>query len=303
MADVTRFSSSGDLTLDRRFEWARASLDAGDAETAAALLAEVAEAAPHWPAAWFHLASAREAAGVEDAGAALARYLALEPGDPLGGRGVLGAGALSAAFVQTLYDDYAPRFEEHLVGRLGYDGPALIVSALRAARAPLAFGTALDLGCGTGLMGRALAGFCGRLDGVDLSAQMLRRAAAAGVYATLAQADMTSWLAARPAGEAGLVVAADSFIYVADLAPTFHAARRALQPDGLFAFTVQSHDGQAESVLGPDARYAVSRAGLERLAAAAGFAALTLEPASTRRDRGVPTPGHIAVLRPMEPSA
>ncbi len=65
------------------------------------------------------------------------------------------------AYVQTLFDQYAPRFESSLVDDLGYRGPALLFKAVlsvrAAARKPAFFKRAIDLGCGTGLAAAAFA--------------------------------------------------------------------------------------------------------------------------------------------------
>ena len=42
--------------------------------------------------------------------------------------------AMPSAYVQTLFDQYAPRFESALVGDLGYRGPALLFKAVLSAR-------------------------------------------------------------------------------------------------------------------------------------------------------------------------
>lgn len=55
-------------------------------------------------------------------------------------------------------------------------------------------GPLVDLGCGTGVMGRALAGrFSAPVLGVDTSASMLAEARETGAYADLAQADIAVW--------------------------------------------------------------------------------------------------------------
>src|SRR5690348_12808343 len=55
--------SSGDLILDRRFEWARESFAAGDADAVSELLGDVVRTAPRFAPAWVLLAEAREALG------------------------------------------------------------------------------------------------------------------------------------------------------------------------------------------------------------------------------------------------
>ena len=73
------------------------------------------------------------------------------------------------------------KFDHALVDTLGYRVPEFLAAAIARAR-PGRFGLALDLGCGTGLMGERLRPFCDRLEGFDISAEMLRKARAKGVY-------------------------------------------------------------------------------------------------------------------------
>ena len=308
MSGVAVFASSGSLLADRRYEYARAA--AADAEHAAAidLLQQALEHAPRWAPAWFALGEAHERLGAEaEAAQAFAEALACDPTDAQGAglrqallQG-LAAPVMSAAYVRTLFDQYAGRFDAHLTGALGYRGPQLLTAALRdvcEARGPaFHFDTVLDLGCGTGLMGKALAPNVGAMHGVDLSPAMLAQAAKTGHYASLEACDMLAWLQARPAAGADLVIAADALVYCGDLAPLFAAAARALdlQHGGLFAFTAQRHDG-AGFALGPDLRFAHAQAYLQDCARAAGLQVALLQAASTRRDAGCDVPGFVAVL-------
>ncbi|GJD50671.1 Trans-aconitate 2-methyltransferase [Methylobacterium crusticola] len=305
--------SSGDLLADRRYAWAEAALADGDAAACADLAEQVLERAPAFAPAWLLLGRAREAMAGEDPSAraraaeAFATVLALDPADPLGAglrlarMGRPGGGtAISPAYVRALFDGYAARFEHHLVEGLGYRGPALLREALvevaaSRGRAP-PFGRALDLGCGTGLVARALGGLVGPLAGVDLSPGMLAAARRTGLYARLVEGDLLAFLAAEPAGAADLVVAADVFIYLHDLAPVLGAAARALVPGGLFAFTLQAHEGEHGAVLGPDGRYAHGAGTVRAEAAAAGLSVARFAPAAIRRERGADVPGWLVVL-------
>jgi predicted TPR repeat methyltransferase len=302
---MTTSHSSGDLLADRRYAWAEAALADGDAAAAAELAEQALDLAPRYAPAWFLLGRARESLPGEAArqGAlnAYACALDIDPDDALGARlrvARLGAGdgseAIGPGYVRALFDAYAARFDRHLVGELGYRGPELVRAAL-AEVGPVRFRHVLDLGCGTGLMGRALAGACDHLAGCDLSPNMLARARATGLYAELAEADLGAFLAGRAPGAADLVVAADVLVYVADLAPVAAAAARALAPGGLLAFTLQAWDGPGVT-LGEDARYAHGEAHLRGAAAAAGLDVASLARASTRRDRGAAVPGWLAVL-------
>ena len=297
--------SSGDLLADRRYAWAEAALAEGDARAAADLAEQALELAPRYAPAWFLLGRARENLPGEAArhGAlnAYACALDIDPDDALGSRlrvarlgGGQAEGAIGPGYVRALFDAYAPRFERHLVEGLGYRGPALIRAALEAEARPLRFGRVLDVGCGTGLMARALAGCCDAVVGVDLSPGMLAEARRTGLYARLAEEDLTRFLAAEPEAAADLVVAADVLVYVADLAPVLAAAARALVPGGLLACTLQSHPGEGV-VLGDDARYAHGEAGLRAAVAAAAFSLLRLDAVSTRRDREAEVPGWLVI--------
>jgi predicted TPR repeat methyltransferase len=307
MPPVPSFRSSGDILADRRYEYARAAFDEGDLAAASDLARQALELAPRFAAAHALLGRAEAAsARPEAAVAALREALALEPDDALGVRldlARLGAIAPEAAitdgYVRALFDDYAPQFERHLVRNLSYRGPDLLADALRRAAVRrmrvYRFGAALDLGCGTGLMARALEGVAATVEGVDLSPRMLAKAAKTHLYKALHEGELVSFLRGRATGEADLVVAADVFVYMADLAAAFTEAHRVLERDGFFAFTVQGNDGEGV-VLGEDARYAHGEDYLRGLAARTGFATIIFERVSTREDRGKPVPGFLAVL-------
>jgi predicted TPR repeat methyltransferase len=202
--------------------------------------------------------------------------------------------------VHALFDGYAQSFDRHLVERLTYRAPAMIREALLRACAArerrFQFDRALDLGCGTGLMGRTLADDCATIEDVDLSPRMLAEAAKTQAYGVLREGALLPFLQEAPEGGADLIVAADVFVYLAALEPVFGAARRALRPDGLFAFTVQAHAGEGYA-LGEEARYSHGEPYLRGVAAELGFAVPFLEAASTRQDRGADVPGFVVVLR------
>ncbi len=293
--------------LDRRFQWAMGSLAAGDGQTAAELLADVVQQEPDFAPAWFELGKAHHilaqgAAAID----AFTRYLTLQPDDALGAGPMLvtlGARkpeqALALGYVRALFDDYAPRFDAHLTGALHYKGPEILVQALRrvchAHSRPFHFGRALDIGCGTGLMGRALFGVVDALHGVDLSPAMLTLAQQSGVYSTLGTGEATEFLTRQGDASLDLVIAADVLVYMGDLTPLFAGVARVLTPGGLFAFTVQHHNGRGFA-LGEDARFAHSAAYLRAMRHAAGLRTFLLEPASTRQDRGEDVPGLLAVF-------
>jgi predicted TPR repeat methyltransferase len=140
-----------------------------------------------------------------------------------------------------------------------------------------------------------LAGAFGSIEGVDLSPRMLERARRARLYTRLVEGDLVSFLAEEPDGSADLVIAADVFVYMAGLQDVFREAHRVLTRDGLFAFTVQAHDGEG-IVLGEDKRYAHGEAYIRALAAETSFQVAVVDGVSTREDRGIDVPGLLVVL-------
>jgi predicted TPR repeat methyltransferase len=294
--------AAGDLIAERRFAYAKAAAEEGDFGAAAELFEQALDLAPHWAAAWFALGEAREKLGdVEAAAQAFRETLVADPADAQGatarlaliGRGEA-PGALPQAYVARLFDDYAPRFDRHLTDNLGYRAPALIAEALSAVASGRRFASALDLGCGTGLMGAELRARVGRLAGVDLSAAMIAKARDRGIYDELIIGDAVALMRERP-NAFDLIVAADALVYLGDLAPLFAAVASALTSDGLFSFSVETCEGDGFK-LEPTMRFAHSRSYVETTAREVGLRPLLIRSASTRREAGADAPGLICVF-------
>ena len=170
-----------------------------------------------------------------------------------------------------------------MVGKLDYRAPQLLAKGLGGP-----FGDALDLGCGTGLMGVVLRPLCTRLEGWDISSEMLRAARAKGLYDALDKRDLSA-LAPVPPGY-DLITAADVFAYLGALERIVGWVAGALRPGGRFAFTVELHDGPEPQVLRESRRYAHAEAPLRALLETAGFR-VCMQRAVLRRDRGAPILG------------
>ena len=299
------FLTSGDLMADRRFEFARDLQLKGDLAAAADLLEQTIELAPNFTSAWFTLGEIRAQLGERDK--AIAAFRKSRESDPSDQHGAhlhlirLGDAQLSEmpkAYVQALFDQYAPRFEHVLIHDLGYRAPSLIFKAVVAARVaakkPALFKRAMDLGCGTGLAAAAFAKQVDQFIGIDLSPGMVKEARATGLYAELEVADMIEGLRSRSEASANLVVAADAFVYLPDLAPVLGEARRVLASGGVLAFTLETHDGSG-IVLGEGLRYAHSAEYVRDAMAQAGLKLLTLEQASPRIENNEPVRGLVVV--------
>ena len=190
-----------------------------------------------------------------------------------------------------------------LAEHLHYRGPALLLTAVRSALArsgrPLRFASLLDIGCGTGLAGAVFRPFTARLVGVDLSPAMIARAETKAIYDRLAVGNFAAFLADEIVSNAtyDLVVAADVFVYVNDLAPVLAAIARVLSPRGLVAFTVETHPGDGVALL-PTLRFAHGEIYLRGAVAAAGLQLVTLENATIRTEKALPVSGLVVIATP-----
>ncbi|MFL6803621.1 MAG: class I SAM-dependent DNA methyltransferase [Xanthobacteraceae bacterium] len=301
------FVSSGDLIADRRYKWAIDHARRGDLAGAADILAQTVEMAPAFATAWFALGAIRDTLG-HRAGA-VAAFTAARDADPDDYHGArlhlarLGAGPatpeMTAVYVRRLFDQHAPDFDVAMRERLEYRGPELLLEAVRAAAGEgMRFGTMLDLGCGSGLSGAAFRACVDWLVGVDLSPAMIEVARAKGLYDRLVVDEIGAFLRGEAANRAAyhLVLAADVFVYCGDLSPIAAATANVLAPGGLFAFTVETHDG-AGVRLSETLRYAHSDDHVRAALGSAGLRVLALEAAATRSEKGVPVSGLLAVAR------
>lgn len=300
------FLSSGNVLADRRYDFARELLARGEAEAAADLLAQAVELAPEFTSAWFTLGEIRQDRLGDRDGAidAFRRARSADPRDRHGAGlrlmrlGAANLDAMSPAYVGTLFDQYAPRFDKSLVEDLGYRGPALLLEAVREVCAAtgrvMVFRRAIDLGCGTGLVGRAFAPIVSEIIGFDLSPQMIERARANRVYARLAVTDLVQGLANEPPASAELILAADVLIYIQDVAPLLREATRVLQPGGLLAVTAETHAGDGV-VLTAGLRFAQAESYLREELERAGLEVVLLQFASARNEKQNPLPGLVVV--------
>jgi predicted TPR repeat methyltransferase len=244
-----------------------------------------------------------------DRAGAIAAFAAARDADPQDYHGSrlhlarLGTGedapVMTETYVRRLFDQHAPDFDATMLERLDYRGPQLLLRAVQALTGErIRFGTVLDLGCGTVLGGAAFRPYVDWLTGVDLSPAMINEAHQKGLYDRLIASELTRFLRAEAANRAQyhLVLAADVFAYCGELHSIAAATAAVLAPDGLFAFTVESHDGP-DVVLRETLRYADSADHVRDALRRAGLNLLALDPASKRTEKGVPISGLVVVAR------
>jgi predicted TPR repeat methyltransferase len=299
-------ASSGDLLADRRFEYAQGLAARGEFLAAAELLEQTIEIAPAWPPLPFHLGEClRQAGGREsEASTAFQSYLALDPEDHMGAGvklALIGVIAppetLPEEYVRTLFDDYAPRFDDALLNDLNYTTPKKMANAIRRVTNRAAFPHLLDLGCGTGLATAEVALICTHKVGVDLSQGMIDLANEKGLFDEVFVEPIEQFLT-RNEKKFDLILCADVMVYIGVLEQIIKDCATALTHDGLFSFSVQHCDDEnAEWVLGEDHRYAHSQTYIERCLNEAGLAAAHIEHTPLRKDGGEDINGMIVVCR------
>lgn len=197
-------------------------------------------------------------------------------------------------YVVQAFDRFADTFDEVLVERLRYRVPGLIVDAAARALGDRRDLEVLDAGCGTGLCGPLLRPLAGRLVGIDLSPEMLKRARSRGSYDELEAAEITAAMAAA-GPRYDVVVAADVLVYFGDLSELFGAIAGCLLPGGVAAVSVERRDGDGFE-LRPSGRYAHGPGHVRATAAAAGLEEVEAIDCEGRVEALAPVPGMIFVF-------
>lgn len=285
-----------------------------DAEAAAQVeMARTLQAQKDFPHHSFGLLLAR-CGQVKEAQEQLRMALARDPQDAQGARLLLaGLGGqplperLSVTFVNRLYAKRALEWDR-LMTEGNYRGAHLVVEALTRFAPQDRQLEILDAGCGTGLVGELLRGSARSLVGVDLSNEMLARAATKGAYSSLHRDDLVEFLTAHPASYDAVTCAA-TLIHFGDLQPVFGAAGNALRAGGLFVFTLFNNktetsgytagtlsDGYAQGGC-----YAHGAGYVDATARSARFEILFLQEAIHEHNFGVAKAGLIVVLQKLQP--
>ena len=199
-----------------------------------------------------------------------------------------------AGYVRHLFDQFSADYDSRMIGQLAYAAPQILLdlaALVMPGRDNLAI---LDLGCGTGLAGAVFQPLAARLDGVDLSPAMIAKARGRQIYDRLEVADLETALS-LPGPGYDLILAADTLVYLGDLAAVFQAAQTRLQPDGYFLFTVEEAAGNGFE-LGPKRRWRHSEAYLRSLAAQAGLEVAGFVAAVPRHEANQPVAGFAVAL-------
>jgi len=213
----------------------------------------------------------------------------------------------SSKYVEKLFDDYAEKFDLHLQQDLKYEIPEKLVALISQLQIPFTKKfDILDLGCGTGLVGVAIAPLAQQLVGVDLSNNMLKKAHARNIYRRLECLDLLTMIRSEKNSSYDIIVAADVLVYVGKLDNVFREAKRLLRPGGILGFSVETLDVspdqknmkeiQQEYRLEITGRYSHSTSYLYRLASENGFLIQKLDATEIRMENGKPVHGYLVIF-------
>jgi len=202
-------------------------------------------------------------------------------------------------YVQAVFDDYADTYDSALLEDLEYKAPELINNTLKhLLPVPNEQFRVLDLGCGTGLMGKSIKPWAHSVWGVDLSSKMIAKAKLTACYQQLHLSEIEEWLVASDENF-DLILAADVLIYIGDLNHTFKYVKPLMSPNSKFAFTLEKSAelGYSLTVTG---RYAHHADYITALSAKYGYRIDHLSQDTLRYQYGKKVEGHVVVLSAVD---
>jgi predicted TPR repeat methyltransferase len=149
------------------------------------------------------------------------------------------------------YDDWAHAYDGDLAS-WRYDAPQVAARTVVAHRSSSGHdGAVLDAGCGTGLVGAALAGLgVADVDGLDVSAASVELAARRAVYRRLATHDLTLVPYPVTDGAYDAVVCVGVMSYLPDTEAVLREFWRAVRPSGVVVITQREDLWDARDVEG-----------------------------------------------------
>lgn len=197
-------------------------------------------------------------------------------------------------YVRHLFDQFSADYDSRMINQLGYGAPQILLELAAMVMPGRANLSILDLGCGTGLAGRAFKPMAARLDGIDLSPAMIAKARERHIYDSLKVSDLETELCV-PGPSYDVILAADTLVYLGDLSKVLVAAYDRLRQNGFFLFTVEEAQNEGFE-LGPKRRWRHSQSYLRNLARQAGLSVAGLVAATPRYEAGEPVPGLAVAL-------
>ena len=187
------------------------------------------------------------------------------------------------AYVEDLFDNYASKFDNSLVGNLKYKVPKVISELILKKNSGSLLGSVLDLGCGTGLIGLEIKQFCSSLEGLDLSNLMVQEARKKNVYDKLTHRDIIDYLSTENLNF-DYFIATDVFIYIGDLSDIFQLVKSRNKSGGKLVFSTE-HTNTDGFVLEKTGRYSHSKKYIENMCEKFNYKLSHFESVNLRKEK------------------
>ena len=181
-----------------------------------------------------------------------------------------------------------------MVSDLEYQLPKVVVELIKQNYAEGSLGAILDLGCGTGLLGLELKNDPKRLEGVDISASMLKKAEIKNVYHKLYQSEITEYLASASLNF-DYIISLDVFIYVGNLSEVFQLIKSKSQKSVKFVFSTE-HTEKEGFQLEKTGRFSHSKGYIQQLSREYDYKISHFSKINLRKESGETLIGGLYVL-------
>ena len=189
----------------------------------------------------------------------------------------------SKYYISKLFDSYANKFDNSLIYKLSYNLPKKIADLVNSMPNE-SNNSILDLGCGTGLVGRELQESFNFIVGVDISEKMIDKAKKLKIYNKLVNYEIIDYLNSRPLCF-DLFIAADVLVYIGDLTKIFKLIKSRNKQKGTFIFSTEHLDGN-NFRLEKSGRFSHSFNYIKKLSSKFSFDLIFFEKLKLRKENG-----------------
>ena len=169
------------------------------------------------------------------------------------------------------FESLAPVYEEQYIKAMDYKGVNELYDILHPMLNAKTGYALLDLGCGTGLCGKAFREHVNYMRGVDFSPAMMQHAyekysGVTKIYDNLIQADIYDYLPKEERNRYDIITLSGVCNYMGDLTLLFREAATILKPSGWLALTVELGEENDYEIMRNLGRYRHSKTYLKMLA-------------------------------------
>jgi predicted TPR repeat methyltransferase len=190
------------------------------------------------------------------------------------------------SYIKEVFDQFADHYDQRLTANLGYDLPSFFYDFHARHLPGHKPGRALDLGCGTGLVGQKFTTLCRSMTGVDISARMLEAAHHKGLYDSLHNAEIIEYLNNCPRASFDLAISADVLPYLGSLDDLLKKLLPVLVEGGHFLFSVEDHPQELlHPVLQHTGRFAHSKKYVQAVTGQTGWRIIAMDTFDLRKER------------------